>query len=106
MVVNYNELYNYIGRVDYRIGSTDMRNTYLRGGQRFDMFIGSPVITRIETLRRFINERNGQRIWIVDREREEGELRHDPIAEFVRSLWEHVVYVGVDQQTKVYLLGG
>ena len=108
IVLDAREQYNYIGRADYWIGSAfyDFQ-TYLDNGQQRDMYVGTLMITSLQELKRILLENGDKRIWLVASSRMLRRTRtvSADIVNFIQRLDSYVVYVGKDQQTKVYLLG-
>lgn len=107
VVMDWLEQYNYIGRTDYWI-RTDayIHQTYLQEGRLRDLYTGAFVIGDLEQLKQVISDNQGRRIWIVTSSLEIREMAKvsEEIVTFLNSLSEEVVYVGKDQESKVYLL--
>jgi hypothetical protein len=107
IVLDSREQYNYIGRVDYWI-RTDIyaRQTYHSNGKIRDLYVDTPLITSLTELKRILKINNGRRIWIVASSRMLTQTRavDQNIKDFFQELSENVVYVGQDEDTKVYKL--
>jgi len=99
--------YNYIGRTDYWIRTEGyMDQTYLEGGRLRDLYTGALVIPDLEQLKQVISHNRERRIWIITSSLEVRDMEKvtEDIVTFLDGLYQHVVYVGKDQESKVYLL--
>ncbi len=107
IVLDAREQYNYIGRTDYWIRTAIYETqTYLERGQLRDLYVGTPLITSLQELRRIIRRYGDRRIWLIASSRK---LRRTKavsadIVRFIDGLSKHVVYVGKDRVSNVYLL--
>ncbi len=107
IVLDAREQYNYIGKADYVIRTAMYETqTYLEGGRLRDLYIGTPLITSLQELKRILSENRDRRIWLVASSRR---LRRTKavsanIVTFIEGLTSRVVYIGKDHDHKVYLL--
>jgi hypothetical protein len=107
LVIDPREYWNYLGRVDYWIRSTDYESqTYQDHGRARDLYLGIPLIHGLEELEATINNHAGQNVWILfSKER----LARTPsitpdIKTYLTDLSGHIAYTGRDQQTVVIRL--
>jgi 4-amino-4-deoxy-L-arabinose transferase-like glycosyltransferase len=105
IVLDSREQFNYIGRADYWV-RTDIydRQVYLNEGELHDIYVGTPLITSLEELKRVLKQNSNRRIWLVASSRmlSSTQALNRDIKDFIKSQSEKVVYVGQDEATKVY----
>ncbi len=104
LVLDPREFWNYIGRVDYWIRSSNYESqTYLVRGRALDNYLGIPLLHSDDEVEAAIAGRNGNNAWILfSRTR----LARTPwisvdLKAYLNSLDDRIVYVGRDRQTVV-----
>ena len=104
LVLDPREFWNYIGRVDYWIRSSNYESqTYLVRGRALDNYLGVPLLHSKDEVEAAIAGRNGNNAWILfSRTR----LARTPwisadLKAYLNSLDDRIVYVGRDRQTVV-----
>jgi 4-amino-4-deoxy-L-arabinose transferase-like glycosyltransferase len=98
------EYYNYLGRLDYSVMSNSYEpETYDDAGTRRDLYIDTPLIMDLATLREVLNA-PGKTKWLIASDTMIAGTRYlnDEMRSFLQSQREHAVYVGRDGVTQVY----
>jgi hypothetical protein len=109
LVMDPREYWNYLGRVDYWIRSTDYESqTYQDRGRARDLYLGIPLIHSLEELEAAITNHSGGNVWILY---SKARLARTPsispeIKTYLAGLSGHIVYTGHDEQTIVIRLVG
>ncbi len=107
LVLDPREYWNYIGRVDYWIRTSNFESqTYQQRGRALDRYLGIPLVHSYAELQDIVAERSGNNVWILFSKRR---LNLTPsvsadIKTYLNSLDDQIVYVGRDQQTVVIRL--
>lgn len=107
IAMDWLEQYNYIGKTDYWIRTTDyLHQSYLENGQLRDIYTGAAVIPNLHNLMYILHRNQHRSIWIITSSLEVRlkEKVTEDILEFLDTLSDYVVYVGRDRESKVYLL--
>jgi hypothetical protein len=107
LVLDPREYWNYIGRVDYWLRSSNyVSQTYQERGRAFDRYLGIPLLHSSDEVRAIVDGRTGGGVWILfSQER----LARTPwvsadLKAYLNGLDDHIVYVGRDEQTVVIRL--
>jgi hypothetical protein len=104
LVLDPREFWNYIGRVDYWIRSSNYESqTYLVRGRALDNYLGIPLLHSNDEVEAAIAGRNGNNAWILF---SRARLARTPwisvdLKAYLNSLDDRIVYVGRDRQTVV-----
>jgi hypothetical protein len=104
MVLDPREYWNYIGRVDYWIRSTNYESqTYQDRGRARDLYLGIPVIHNVDEVKSILDDRAGRTVWILlsKTHLDRTSSISDDLKEYLNSLGDRIVYVGRDGQTVV-----
>jgi len=104
LAIDAREVYCYLGRLDYWLWSFDLKQAYYDGETLREKYILTPVVTDLPQLQGVLNEARG-RTWLIATE---STVRRTHglsagLKEFILNNQDHVVYVGGDHTTKVYL---
>lgn len=108
LVLDPREFWNYIGRVDYWIRSTNYEEqTYLDAGRAHDRYLGIPLLHSEDEVSAVVAAHNGANVWIL---LSRARLAQTPaissgLKSYLSSLDDSIVYVGRDQQTVVMRIG-
>jgi len=103
LVLEPREYWNYIGRVDYWLRTSNYESqTYQERGRAYDRYLGIPVLHSSNEVRALVAGRNGS-VWILF---SRDQLARTPwvsadLKTYLNSLDDHIVYVGRDEQTVV-----
>jgi hypothetical protein len=99
------EYYNYLGRVDFWLRSSRYEDqSYVHKGERRDLYVDVPLVATLPELKAALAKPNRAK-WVLA----SSALLADPkaavapeIRAFLRAAEQHVVYVGLDGDRKVY----
>jgi 4-amino-4-deoxy-L-arabinose transferase-like glycosyltransferase len=107
IVIDAREIYNYLGKADYWIATEEqLEQTYQKDGKLWDLYVGARYVTDLEELRSIVEENSKHRVWFIassQRLADPFEVKPE-VAHYIEELANHIVYVGKDQDTMVYLL--
>lgn len=96
----------YAGHIDFWLRSDAfVPQTYRQGGNYFDIYTGTQVISNLTDLKTVIAQHAGRRIWVITASPyTEAELHISvEIMDFLRHHAPHVVFQGQDGKSLVYL---
>jgi hypothetical protein len=103
------EYYNYLGRLDYWVGTGHFDGqTYREGQVAKDLYVAVPQITDVDQLKEVLEGNDGKRKWLLAASKSlhpPGNKNLTPqIVDYILALQDKVVYIGKDQNHKVYLI--
>ena len=107
LVLEPREYWNYIGRVDYWLRSSNyVSQTYQERGRAYDRYLGIPLLHNSDEVRAIVDGRTGGSVWILFSQEQ---LARTPwvsadLKAYLNGLDDHIVYVGRDEQTVVIRL--
>ena len=107
LVLEPREYWNYIGRVDYWLRTSNYESqTYQERGRAYDRYLGIPVLHSSDEVRAMLAGHNRGSVWILF---SRDKLARTPwvsadLKAFLNGLDDHIVYVGRDGQTVVVRL--
>jgi hypothetical protein len=107
LVLDPREYWNYIGRVDYWIRSSNYESqTYRQGDVALDRYLGIPLLHTAAELREVVEQRGDGNVWILFsiKRLKATPFVADEIKAYLGSMDEHIVYVGRDKRTMVMRL--
>ena len=100
------EYYNYLGRVDLWLRSGRYEDqSYVHKGERRDLYVDTPLVATLPELEAALATPNRTK-WVLASSSSSWPMPNAPVAPeiraFLRDAEEHVVYVGLDRDRKVY----
>jgi hypothetical protein len=104
IVLDSREMYSYLGRADYWVRTAIYdTQTYRTGETLRDLYVATPLLMSVDALESAVST-PARTTWLVASDAMLAETRAvgDDIKRFIGSQADHVVYVGLDGETKVY----